>query len=41
MSLQIEGYGSRPCQLMTSKIFPLSFVLLNLESVEREKITKI
>ena len=41
MSLQIEGYGSRPCQLMTSKNFPLSFVLLNMESVEREKITKI
>ena len=40
MSLQIEGYGSRPCQLMTSKIFPLSFVLLNMESVEREKLQK-
>ena len=28
-------------QFMKSEIIPLSFVLLNLESVEREKITKI
>ena len=29
------------CQFMTSCIIPLPFVLLNLESIEREKITKI
>ena len=28
-------------QFMTSEIIPLSFVLLNLESVEREQNTKI
>ena len=28
------------CQFITSKIIPLPFVLLSLESVEREKIQK-
>ena len=36
--LHLQIYAS---QFMTSYIIPLPVVLLNLESVEREKITKI
>ena len=36
--LHLQIYAS---QFMTSQIIPLPFVLLYLESVEREKITKV
>ena len=36
--LHLQIYAS---QFMTSQIIPLPFVLLHLESVEREKITKV
>ena len=36
--LHLQIYAS---QFMTSKIIPVPFALLNLESLEREKITNI